>query len=114
MLSVLFPPSFWFLTFLLQEQENRDLKPISFISRLMTPTEERYAQIEKQALAFTWACERFSDFLVGLRFSIQMDHKPLISLFSSKPPEELPVRVQQVRLWMLQFDFTIVYISGKR
>ena len=42
---------------LLQEQMNGDINLFSYISRLLSPTEEWYAQIEKEALAFTWACE---------------------------------------------------------
>ena len=55
---------------LLQKQESGELQPVA---RAMTPTEKRYAQIEKEALAFTWACERLSDYLVGLQFHIQTD-----------------------------------------
>ena len=76
----------------------------------MTPTERRYAQIEKEALAFTWACERLSDYLVGLQFHIQTDHKPL---FSSKHLEELPLRVQRFRMRMMRFQFTIGHVPGK-
>ena len=76
---------------LLQEQANGNVKPVSYISRSLSPTEKRYAQIEKEALAFTWACERFSDFIVSLNFSIETDHNPLTSLFSTKYFEELPV-----------------------
>ena len=36
---------------LFQEQENGDLKAILYISRSMTPTEERYAQLEQEARA---------------------------------------------------------------
>ena len=99
---------------LLQEQANEDVKPVSYISRSLSWTEERYVQIEKKALAFTWACERFSDFLVGLKFSIEANHKPMIPLFSTKHMEELLVRVQRFRRWMLRFDFNIVYVPGKK
>ena len=90
-----------------------NMKPISYISRSLTPTEQRYAQIEKEALAFTWACERFSDFLLGMEFHIHTDHKPLVPLFGSKNLEELPVRVQRFRLRMMRFKFTISHIPGK-
>ena len=43
----------------------------------IVPTEERYAQIEKEALGITWACERFSEYLVGMHFRVETDHKPL-------------------------------------
>ena len=79
----------------------------------MTPTEQRYAQIEKEALALTWACERFSDYLIGLDFHIQTDHKPLVPLFSSKALEQLPLRVQRFRLHMMRYHFTISHVPGK-
>ena len=47
---------------LLQRQSSGELHPVAYISRSMTATEKRYAQIEKEALAFTWACERLSDY----------------------------------------------------
>ena len=76
---------------LLEKQPGGEWKPVSYISRSLTPTERRYTQIEKEALAFTWACERFSDYLLGLSFHIQTDHKPLVPLFSSKNLGELPI-----------------------
>ena len=98
---------------LLQKQVTGQLQPVAYISRSMTPTERRYAQIEREALAFTWACERLSDYLVGLQFHIQTDHKPLVPLFSSKDLEELPVRVQRFRMRMMRFNFTISHVPGK-
>ena len=98
---------------LLQRQPDGELTPITYISRSLTPTEQRYAQIEKEALAFTWACERFSDYLLGLRFHVQTDHKPLVPLFTSKPLDELPVRVQRFRLRMIRFDFSMSHVPGK-
>ena len=44
-----------------QKQEDQTWRPVMFISRAISPVECRYVQIEKEALALTWACERFSD-----------------------------------------------------
>ena len=98
---------------LLQRQLSGELKPVAYVSRSMIPTEMRYAQIEKEALAFTWACERLSDYLVGMKFHIHTDHKPLVPLFSTKHLEELPIRIQRFRLRMMQYNFTISHVPGK-
>jgi len=98
---------------LLQKQSHGELNPVAYISCSMTSTEQRYAQIEKEALALTWACERFADYLLGLNFHINTDHKPLVPLFSTKNLEELPIRVQRYRLRMMRFNFTISYVPGR-
>ena len=69
---------------ILLQQEKGDWRPVAYASRSMTPTERRYAQIEKEALALTWACGKFSDYVLGRKFSIKTDHKPLIPLLNSK------------------------------
>ena len=50
---------------LLQIDSNGFGRPVEYASRKMTDTEERYAMIEKEALALTWACEKFDYYLVG-------------------------------------------------
>ena len=50
---------------LLQQQDDQTWRPAAFTSRALTPVECRYVQIEKEALALTWACERCSDYMVG-------------------------------------------------
>ena len=72
-----------------------------------------YAQIEKEALAITWACDRFHQYLLGLRFHIETDHKPLVPLLSSKNLDDLPLRVQRFRLHLMRYDFSISHVSGK-
>eukprot|EP00731_Ephydatia_muelleri_P000002 Em0001g2a len=98
---------------LLQRQLDGSVKPVSYASRSLTPTEQKYAQIEKEALGVTWACERFRDFLTGLQFQIETDHKPLVPLLGSKNLEDLPLRVQRFRLRLIRFKYTISHIPGK-
>ena len=52
---------------LLQKQEWR---PVAYASRSMSETETRYSQIEKEALAITWACEKFSTYVLGKHINI--------------------------------------------
>ena len=96
-----------------QTQPDGSLRPIAYVSRALTETEQRYAQIEKEALAVTWACERFQDYLLGTQFKIETDHKPLVPLLSSKPLDSVPVRVQRFRLRLMRFSFTIAHVPGK-
>ena len=80
------------------QKEKTLWKPVAYASRSLTGTEMRYAQIEKEALAVTWACEKFSDYLLGKSFSCETDHKPLIPLLNSKQLDNLPPRVLRFRL----------------
>ena len=98
---------------LMQQQPSGECKPISYISQALTTTEQRYAQIEKEALAVTWACERLRDFLTGLQFHIHTDHKLLVPLFTTKGLDELPVRIQRFRLQLMCFSYTVSHIPGK-
>ena len=98
---------------LLQIQTDDFCRPVAYISRAMTNTEQRYAQIEKEALALTWACERFSDYLIGMVFHCETDHKPLVPLLSTKNLDELPPRIQKFRMRLMRYRFTISQVPGK-
>lgn len=67
----------------------------------------------KEALAITWALEHWAEFLIGMRFKVETDHKPLIPLFSTKLIDELPVRIQCFRMRLMRFDFPITHVLGK-
>ena len=49
---------------LFQESASEEMMPVDFISLTMTLTEQQYVQIEKEALAITWACDNFVDYLM--------------------------------------------------
>lgn len=62
---------------------------------------------KKEALAVTWGCE---DYLHGTLFQIEIDHKPLVPLLSSKPLDRVPIRVQRFRLQSMRFSYTIAHV----
>ena len=96
-----------------QRQSDDSWRPVCFASRSLTDVERRYAQIEKECLALTWACEKFADFLVGIYFTLHTDHKPLISLLSSnKALDDVPPRIQRLRIRLMRFYFNITFVPG--
>ena len=88
-------------------------KPVAHASRAMSETERRYAQIEKEALATTWACEKFSDFVLGKHIVLDTDHKPFVPLLGIKDLDQLPPRIVRFRLRLDRFSFDITHIPGK-
>ena len=97
---------------LLQKHETA-WKPVAYASRSMTEAETRYAQIEKEALAITWVCERFTNYILGKQIQIETDHKPLVPLLGTKHLDVLPPRILRFRLRLMQFDYTISHVPGK-
>lgn len=98
---------------LLQKTSTTVWKSVAYASRALRTTEQRYAQIEKEALATIWACERFAEFLIGKDFHIHTDHKPLVPLLGSRNLDELPPRIQCLKMRLMRFSFTISHVPGK-
>ena len=86
----------------IRQKTNGTLRPVAYASRAMTPNEKRYSQNEKEALATTWSLGRFTDYLYGMSFHVETDHKPLVSLLSSKKNlDELSPRIQRFRMRLI-------------
>lgn len=87
--------------------------PVAYASRSLTDTEQRYAQLEKEALALTWACERFNDFILGQHFELETDHKPLVSLLGRQALDSLPPRIQRLQRRLMRYSYNIMHTPGK-
>ena len=98
---------------LLQVQDDGNRRPISYASRSLSDAEKRYAVIEKEALAGVWACEKFSEYVVGMNFVVETDHKPLQTLFNTTELSKTPPRIQRFRLRLMRFSVTVKCIPGK-
>ena len=73
------------------------------------------AQIETDALAITWSCEKFQTTFLGKRScTIETDHKPVVSLLSSKQLDSLCTEIFRFCLHMDRFAYDIHHVvSGK-
>jgi transposase InsO family protein len=99
---------------LLQDTEQGSRRPICYASRSLSETEQRYAVIEKEALAVTWACEQFSEYILGLKFKVETDHKPLVPLLNSTDLSKMPARILRFRLRLMRFSPEVQYVPGKQ
>lgn len=87
--------------------------PVAYASQSLRVTEQRYTQLEKEVLALTWACERFNDFILGLHFELETDHKPLVCLLGGRALDSLPPQIQRFRMGLLRYSYTISHTPGK-
>ncbi|XP_065083388.1 uncharacterized protein K02A2.6-like [Ochlerotatus camptorhynchus] len=95
------------------EFSNGHLKAIQHASKSLTPAEKGYGQPEKEALALKYAVTKFHKYLLGRRFTLLTDHKPLLSIFGSKKgiPLHTANRLQRWALMLLNYDFDIRHVS---
>lgn len=83
---------------------------ISYASKSLSPTEKRYCQTEKEALALVWAVERFAVYLIGRTFELETDHKPLEAIFA--PTSKPCARIERWVLRLQSFRFVVKYRKG--
>lgn len=81
----------------LLQNDDENWVPVAYASRALTQAETRYAQIEKELLAITYACERFNQYVYGQTFEVETDHKPLVAIFT-KSLSDCPLRIQRLMI----------------
>jgi len=86
-------------------------KPIAYASKTLNSAERNYSQIEKEALAIVYGVKRFKQYLLGHKFVLITDHKPLLSIFH--PAKGIPVataaRLQRWALTLMAYNYSIIY-----
>ncbi|CAB4040119.1 Hypothetical predicted protein [Paramuricea clavata] len=87
-------------------------KTVAYASRALTPTQQKYAQIEKESLAIVFGTTKFHQFLFGKEVLVTSDHKPLEYIFN-KPLHQASLRLQKMLLGLQGYELRIVYKPGK-
>ena len=55
----------------------QESKPVMYVSRALTETEQRYSNIERELLAIVFALERLNYYTFGRTITVKSDHQPL-------------------------------------
>jgi transposase InsO family protein len=88
-------------------------RPVIFVSRSLTKTEQRYSNIEREALAVVWAVLRLKQFLLGRHFFLITDHRPLEKIYGGAMlPKVTSNRLMRWSILLQRYDFTIRYKPG--
>ena len=93
---------------------SQDNHPVIYLSRKLKQSEQSMSNIEREALAIVWATQRARHFLLGSKFLLKSDHRPLEFIFH--PNKALPkVTSARIARWAVQltaFDYDIEYVKG--
>lgn len=96
---------------LLQQYATR-WRPVTYDSRALTTSEWNYDQIDKEALALSYACDKFHVFIYGKTVWAETDHKHLITIVK-KGLTYTPPRLQRLFLKLHKYDLQLEYRPGK-
>ena len=84
--------------------------PIAFSSRSLTASEKKYAQIEKETLAFIFGNQKFHQYLFGREFVLLTDHKLLLIVRPKKGVQSLAApRLQHWAICLSAYKYTIEF-----
>ena len=86
------------------------MRNVAYASRSLSPTEQRYSQTEREALAAVWGCEKFHMYLIGTSFELITDHKALEMIYS--PKSKPPTRIERWALRLQQYEYKVIYKRG--
>ena len=98
---------------LLQGDTLEDAKPVACASRSTTPVEQRYPQLDLEALAVDFGLRRFRYFCVGgPMVTIVTDHKPLLGIFRNN--RQGSIRSDRIKLRHQDVRFQLQWVKGSR
>ena len=88
---------------------------VNHTSRSLAPVEQRYSQIEGESLAIEYGVLSNRMYLLGIKFKVVTDHKPLVSILGTKELGDVPNMClfrlkERTALWW----FNIIHMPGKR
>lgn len=93
-----------------QVQNNNKEKPVAYFSKKLNDSQKRKKAIYLECLAIKEAVKYWQHWLIGRRFTVFSDHKPLENMnIKARTDEELG----EMTYYLSQYNFEIKYIPGE-
>ena len=90
-------------------------KPISFASRFLNSSEERYSINELELLGVVWSIEYFKNYLYGKEFTVITDHRALLSILKEhRSNKSYNSRLARWVDRLLSYQFSIEHLPGAK
>ena len=86
-------------------------RPVDYTICTKTAAEKGYGKVEGESLGLVHGILENKMYLYGTRFTVVVDHKPLVALYSSHS-RSLPMRVARHKSKVACFDFDVIYEPG--
>ena len=86
----------------------QESKPVMYMSRAVTETEQKYSDIERELLAIVFALERLNHYTFGSTITVQSDHQPLQSIWKKSIVSASPRLLR-----LAHYDLNIEFLRGK-
>ena len=96
----------------MQNDENDNAHVISYSSRSLTTTEQKYSQIERECLDLVYACKSHHIYVFGKKFRMYCDNKTLLNLLK-RPSSKLPLRIERMLLQLQGYEFEVGYAQSE-
>ena len=82
-----------------------------YAPRKLTVAEQNYAQIQKEALRIVFEMQKFRQYLMGRKFQLITDHKPLVTIFHPNKgiPEMAASCLQRWAIILSSYDYDVKY-----
>lgn len=89
-------------------------RPVAMASRTLHSHERRYSQLDKEATSIMFGITKFHNYLMGRKFTIVTDHKPLLGIFDPKRPMPtmLSPRLTRIAIALTSHSYEIIYKPG--
>ncbi|CAF4001507.1 unnamed protein product, partial [Rotaria sordida] len=84
-------------------------RPIAYLSKTFTQAQRKWSPMEQECYAFICSLDKWHNYLSGITFIWETDHKALTQL---NKKAQINKRCERWRLKILEYDFNVKYIPG--